>query len=240
MTEITIPALRELKAKAEAAQSAFEEGEKALYRGDGAKIYGDAEHEERLSALRAERNQVLSEVEQGARVEVQAAQAEITNLEHRDPTELLSADELERANAKRGFANDAAESLGLGALTSRLESVLAGSDRAAIFAYWQAGQRKREGILARRRERATSGAAEGTAAAPLSRATELDDVLARMREVLDEGKTAAAIEAAKARISAAVEVELRAGYGRQGARSAAEAYANRHHWSAERLGPTRR
>ncbi len=80
----------DLKAKAERAQRAFEEGRARLYRSDGeTRIFSDDEHAERLRALRAERNSVLAEVEAQLQEAFEEARAEITNLEHRDPTELL-------------------------------------------------------------------------------------------------------------------------------------------------------
>jgi hypothetical protein len=155
-----------------------------------------------------ERNRVLSEVEQEAREELQAAQAEITNLENRDPTELLNPDEFERANAKRSFALDAAETLQAAALVARFEAVLAGGDKASIFAHWQAGQRRRGSILEGMAENAASTTDDPRlrTAREHTGGTQLDDVLFRMHEVLDEGRTTAAIEAARERVAQAHEV----------------------------------
>ena len=201
--------LGDLRVQAEAAISNFEAARAALFRADGSQIYADAEHEERLRGLRSERNRVLREVEQGACEELRAAEAQIINLEHRDPTELLASDELERANAKRTFALDAAESLDTTALVARFEAVVAGGDKASIFAHWQAGQRRRRSILEGMAENASS--AGGTSdprvrAAQTTGPTPLDDVLYRMHEVLDGGRTAQAIEAARERVGHAHDV----------------------------------
>jgi hypothetical protein len=199
--------LGDLKARAETAIQAFERALLGLSRPDGSKVYADEEHERRLSALRAERNRVLSEVEQGAREEAEAALAEISRLEHRDPQELLSPDELERANLRRAFALDTAETLATTELVARLEAVLAGGDKGSIFSYWMAGQRRRRSILEGMAENAASGTDDPRVrAAQATGGTPLDDVLAKMFEVLDGGRTAAAIEAAREHIGHAHEV----------------------------------
>jgi hypothetical protein len=201
--------LGDLKTRAERAIQAFEAGRAQLFRADGeTKTYRDEDHEERLGALYRERNQVLAEVEQEARAQGEAATREITHLENRDPQELLTSEELERAGARRGFANDQADALDLGALNRRLESVLAGGDKAAIFAHFLAAQRRRQRILESRRESAMSAAGGSpVTAAQIPTATELDDVLERMHETLDAGRTAAAIEAARERIGHASDVQ---------------------------------
>ncbi len=206
----------DLKARAERARRTFEESRAKLFRADGkTKIFGDAEHAERLSALRAERNRALGEVEAGLREAFREANAQLTNLEHRDPTELLSPQELALANQKRGFALDAAEALDTGALVRRLEAVLAGGEKGSIFAYWMGGQKRRERILERRRENARRASDHPfESAAQIPNTTELDDVLGRMHEALDGGRTAAAIEAARERLGAIATVEQIAYLGR--------------------------
>ena len=206
--------LGDLNTRAERAIQTFEAGRAQLYRSDGSKRLRDEEHEERLRALRVERDAVLREVEREAREEGQAAAAEITNLENRDPTELLASDELERANAKRGFALDAAETLGTTELVRRLEAVLAGGDKAAIFAHWQAGGRRRRSILEGMAENAASTTDDPRLrTAQATGPTPLDDILYRMGEVIDEGRTAQAIEAARERIGHAADVQQTAHFG---------------------------
>ena len=145
------------------------------------KIFSDAEHAERLNTLRGERNRVLGEVEAELQAAFQEANAEITNLENRDPAELRASEELARANQKRAFASDAAETLDVGSIVRRLEAVLAGGEKGSVFARWMAGQRRREKILERGRENARSASeANPVAAAQTFTITELDDVLDRM------------------------------------------------------------
>ena len=65
----------------------------------------------------------------------------MVRIEHTDLADAVPQ-ELDRANLERAFALDAAEALVAEAFGKRLESVLAGGDRASIFAYWKAAQRK--------------------------------------------------------------------------------------------------
>ncbi len=199
----------DLKAKAERAQRAFEEGRSRLYRPDGeTRIFSDDEHAERLRALRAARNNVLAEVEAQLQEAFEEARAEITNLEHRDPTELLGPDELATANGRLSFARAQAESLRVEDLRGRLESVLAGGDAGAIFAWWLAASGRRESILERRRQAAASVApGGGSAGTQVETITELDEPLRRMREALDKGRTAAAIDSARERLDQIADVQ---------------------------------
>ncbi len=50
-----------LTRQAEEAYERYERGVKALYRGDGTKLYADAEHAERENALKAARDRELDE-----------------------------------------------------------------------------------------------------------------------------------------------------------------------------------
>ena len=70
-----------------------------------------------------------------------AVASQIVRIENADLADAISPKELDRANLERAFALDAA------AFGKSLESVPAGGDRASIFAYRKAGQRKsKEGM----------------------------------------------------------------------------------------------
>ena len=69
-----------LKAKAEAVRQRFEEGQAQLYHADGSKYYADEEHEQRLSALRTERNWELREIQEEANRAIEEAQADLAAL----------------------------------------------------------------------------------------------------------------------------------------------------------------
>jgi hypothetical protein len=209
VTEINDARLKVLQARAEAAQSRFETQERTLYRADGERVYGAAEHEERLRTLRAERTAELREVQEEARQVGEDARAEIERVENADPLASLSAQELTVANARRDFALDAADSLGAEDLEKRLRSVLAGGDRGEIGAYFAAGSRARGRIIERRRDRAEENARTPAARASVNTFTALDGVLSEMRQVL-VGDETAEIEAARALQQEAVSVELQA------------------------------
>lgn len=211
--------IEDLRRRAEAAKASFEEGRGRLIRPDGARLFSDEAHEEQMANLRRDRDAVLGPVIEEAREILRGTGAEIEALEHRDPAELLTAEELERANARRAFARDAAESLAPDGLVARCESVLAAGNRGAIFAAWMAGERRRAQILEVRRGNARRGAdnpaeaslAEGRA----STVTELDEILRRMRETLDGGRTAQEIEAVRERAVEASDVQSMAELARR-------------------------
>ena len=212
--------LGDLKVRAEDAQKRYEEGEKRLFSSDGSKLYSDDVHREEIGKLGAERNRELEEVEELIREERAAASARVENAKNADPTELLTADELARANAKRAFAIDDAEALDAEAFGKRLKSVLAGGDKGAIFAYWMAGQRK-QGQM---REQRAGDDAPGRYS---SNSTPLDGMLQEMRERLDGGQTRESIEASENAESNAIDVEMLASSLKYGVRTPAEAYMRR-------------
>ncbi len=177
----------ELKARAEAARDRFEEQRARLFRADGkTKVYSDAEHAERLAALRSERNRMLREVQQEAQADIDAAQKDLAALENGDPTTLLTAEELERANARRALVLDDVAVLTQEELVNRLTAVLHGGDRASVFVYLQAGRRR-----ARETDRVPP---------------ELPRVLEGLAEKLVPDSRKAELEAARKRIEGAGEV----------------------------------
>jgi hypothetical protein len=197
--------LGDLKARAELAQQRYEAGEKGLYR-DGKQLYSDDVHREEVSRLRSERNAVLGEVEEEARAEGLAADAAAERARNADPAEFLSPEELERANARRAFALDAARTMRPGAFAERCEAVLAGGGRGAIFAHAMAARRRREEILAGRRETLDSQPGSRPAGG-VPDGTELDGAILKMREHIDGGRTARAVEEAQGRRRASSGVQ---------------------------------
>jgi hypothetical protein len=110
MTEFKNEKLRELKARAEMAGRRFGEGKKRLYQADGSPLFTEVVMREEMDKLAVERDRVLFGVE-GAREIRHGASETLERLENRDPTELLTDEELERANARHALAHDAAEGL---------------------------------------------------------------------------------------------------------------------------------
>jgi hypothetical protein len=213
------------KVRVEDAQERFEREKANLFRADGSQIYSEDEHKERLGALTRERNATLKQAEEEVRGEMTALDEKVAHIKNRDAAELLTHEELKTANNRRAFAVDAAQTLGVEELAGRLKSVLSTGDKGAIFAYWNAGER-------RKREIASSRPA-GRAGA--SSATELDGVLTQMRKVLDPS-VETEIEAARERKEQAVQLQVLAGSLQQGGRSPLEVYQRQAYSVPERTG----
>lgn len=221
--------LRTLKAKAERAGRKFEEGKQHLFQRGGSKLFAEDVHRRRLEELARERNAVLFEVEEECRQIRAGAAGVLERVQNADPAELLTDEELARANARRAFAIDAAETLPEEVLVERLRSVLAGGDRAVVFAYWMGGLRRREAILERRRERAEARAGSPAAAQPVARGTRLDQVLEEMETALGGEEREAELAAARALGEESMDVEGVANSLRYEGRSPAQMYALRNY-----------
>jgi hypothetical protein len=220
--------IKNLKARAERAQAKFEADKATLYRGDGAPVYGDQEHKERLGALTQERNATLRQIEEDARTERATLDTKAANIKNRDAAGLLTSEELANANDRRAFAQDAAETLGVEELALRLQSVQASGDKGVIFAHLSAAERRQREII-RSRPTGTNGTVSSFAT------TELDGVISEMRKALDP-HAEVEIESAKSAQEEAIEVELLAANLKHGARTSAGAYVNRRYDNvAERL-----
>lgn len=177
----------------------------ALYRPDGSKRYGEDEHAERQGAIAESYREALVGITNEAEREARAAESELAVLEHGDPTDLLRADELERAGAKRIFVSEDVEGLRDKDLAGRLRAVLAGGDRASAFCYLQAAERRVRGM-----DVTPAGASEAL--------DELRDYLqgdSRRRQMAETGL----------RVEEAREVGGLAQALRRGGRNAGEVYA---------------
>ena len=106
----------------------FRAGEQDLYTENGQKLYSDEEHERRLEALLEdfdrEKDSVVSEAERT----IEKAERTLA-LEHRDLSDSLTTEELERANAKRSYVEDDVWSLSPETLLKRARAAQAASDR---------------------------------------------------------------------------------------------------------------
>lgn len=224
MTEIKNDRLRTLKAKAEAAGRRFEEGKNRLYR-NGQQLFAEDVHREEMEKLAKERNAVLLAVEEEVREMSRNSGNILERLQNADPSELLSEDELARANARRPFARDAAEVMDLDSLRMRLESVLESGDKANIFAHLVAGRSRKDSIVSRRREKATTQAGTPAAGASVTSSTQLDEVLGAMEKALGGEKRDSELEATRALGAEAGDVEATANKLRYEGRSQAQVWA---------------
>ncbi len=122
-----------------------EQAEAALYRSDGTKVFGDAEHRERLANIRAEHARAFDAIDADVGRKVREAEEALLVAENRDPADALLPSELQRANAKSQFVADDVGRLPLDALEKRCRAALASGDKANIFLWaHHAGRRADE------------------------------------------------------------------------------------------------
>ncbi len=127
--------LTQLRQRTEAARRAFEEGRDRLFRPDGAHIYADTEHAERLGNLRAERNAVLREVEEATKELLSEANGDLTSLQNISPLSLLDKEELARAASGYPLAVADISNLNREELAERLSAVSRGASKGDRLAY---------------------------------------------------------------------------------------------------------
>ena len=168
-----------LRQRAHAVRDRFEEGRSALYRADGTQVYADAEHNERLAALRATRDAALREIDTEAASAIEENRASITALQNGDITALLTPDDLETASLRRSHVAGDVATLTTTERQDWLAAFLRGGDRTAMFAYLLAPRNRVRDISKTAGEpssmtdtdplahRAAGGAASRTVAGPL-------------------------------------------------------------------------
>lgn len=146
MKELTTTTARQLQSRALGAEGTRNRALEALLRSDGSRRFSDEEHDEQAGEISEAFRTALATVEEAAKREAAAAETELARLENGDPTALLSTEELERAGARRTFINEDVEGLPAKEIAGRLRAVLGGGDRASIFCYLQAAQRRVRGM----------------------------------------------------------------------------------------------
>ena len=220
MNEPTTRKARELREIAMNAEAERDRARAALLRPDGSRRYGDAEHAERHAEIAETFRSALAAVEEGAEEVIASTASELAALEHGDPTDLLGTDELQRAGAKRVFVDEDVEGLPAGELAGRLEAVLSGGDRASVFCYLQAAERRVRGM-----ETAPAGVSE---------------VLADMRSYLQGDDRRRKVEETGRRVEEAREVSGLVWAMRRGGHNAGDVHALQGYGDvAERLAGSR-
>ncbi len=219
MNELTTAKARELQERALNARGTRDQAREALYRADGSNRYGDEEHAERQGAISEALRTTLITIEEEAQREAVAATGQLATLEHGDPTALLGADELQRAGAKRVFVDADVEGLPSRDLADRLGAVLSGGDKASVFCYLQATERR-----VRAMETAPAGVSE---------------VLEEMRVHLLGDSRRRQVAQTRRRVEEAHEVKGLVWALRRGGRDAGEVHARESYGDvAERLAGT--
>ncbi len=203
-----------------------------LYREDGARLFGDQEHEERVAAIKQEFAATMDSIESSVDEKIAGAEKDLLIAENADPTDALTTSELEGANARRPFVSDEAFTLPLGKLVDRCRAVLAQGDRPTMFLYALYANQRVGGdagnpavaYLDKKYGETTFGEAfGGIGFATGAEAEAVREVVAELRRKLDpdgEKKREAARKAVEESRSLKKDAYLR----RRGARSAGELY----------------
>lgn len=197
--------LKTLKSQAERAQGTFEEAEKKLYRPDGSKLYSEDVHKEEVGKLRSERKGTIEPIEHEVFEIRRGAEADRERARHFDPMDALTGEELARANSRRAFSADAAETLPVKDLEGRLDAAIANGDRGALYALYVGAQKRK------------------ASNAP----TALDGALGRAEAALIGDRREKAAQEAGGLVEDAMDVELHVSSLKEGARNSAEAWTAR-------------
>ena len=127
----------------ERAVAEFERTKTTLLRSDGAKRFGDKEHQERLQHFLQPLTAAAAEAKATADAALTAAR-QAKAIQHADPVASLSDSELSRAYHLRPFVQDAVNDMTLTELAQRLAAVVASGDKAQIACYHQAAIKRSE------------------------------------------------------------------------------------------------
>ena len=113
-----------LREDIDTAVARFHAGERQLHRGDGGRLYADAEHDERHGRLVAALHETLARVERETEAELLAVDRREDG-RGADPVATLSEAELRRATSLQPFVKEDALGLVPGELQRRLKALLA-------------------------------------------------------------------------------------------------------------------
>ncbi len=213
----------------ERAMERQEHQKSALFRADGGRLFGDKEHEEREAAIKQEFNATMDAIEAGVDAKIASAEESLLVMENADPTDALTTEELESANARRPFVSDEAFTLPLDKLVDRCRAVLAQGDRPTMFLYALyssqrvGGDRNPAGEYLDKKygNGETTFGGETTGAG----AEAVRDVVAELKRKLDpDGEQKR--ETARKAVEESRSLKTAAAYRRRGAKSAAELFLN--------------
>lgn len=140
----------------------FEAAKQRLFRRDGTKVYGDAEHEERMGRLVEDLAEDVGAQIEKAEADAQGYERESLGLSYQDPTLGLSGSDLERLAASSPLVREDCESMDAHALAERLRAVAAGSDKLAKLLHARYAGSRAAAMNRRMDEAARSGTGRGT------------------------------------------------------------------------------
>jgi hypothetical protein len=178
---MTIPELIQLRQKAKAAIDRYRQYEKKLYDRRGFPRFPREEHDERVRDLKAERNEVLQEVEERANVILAWAEAEAERALQFTPDALDGAERRYVTERLPLIEADIA-SLTEDELVERLQGVLRGDSKAEKAGYAMLTRKRRKEITEQREARRDADKQPGgtRSAASTPRLTSLDGALKKL------------------------------------------------------------
>lgn len=133
MTTLTSDPISQAQQRLTTATATFDTASAALYQADGKPIYAPDVLEQQLTTLRETLQSEATVVEQLLTTERESLERSITQLSGGDLADLLTPEELARANARASFVSEDAQQLALADLLARVNAVALGSDRALAF-----------------------------------------------------------------------------------------------------------
>lgn len=217
--------MTELRETIDRAAEHFEAEEAKLYRPDGSKRFGEAEHAEREDALRKELSASLDSIEASIDQQIAGAEEALVRVEHADPADSLTPEELQRAGAAGWIVREDAEALPLEELTGRCRAALASGDRVSMFLLSRyAGRRIGAVKLPDPYDRDESGKSAGSSPGGAA-AEELREVVAEMQRALRPDHERR-LSQARAAVEEAREIKSYAYLRRRGAKSSVDLYMN--------------
>lgn len=199
--------------------------EAKLYRPDGSKRFGEAEHAERVRALEEGFTATLDTIEASIDQRITSAEETLIRVEHADPAESLTPEELERAGSAGWIVREDAESLPLEELTGRCRAALASGDRVSMFLLSRyAGRRVGEMKLPDPYD--SNGSSKSGESSPGGAAAEeLREVVAEMERKLRPDHERR-LSQARSAVEEAREIKSYAYLRRRGAKTSLELYTN--------------
>lgn len=211
--------------KIDAALEHHETEQAKLLRPDGSKRFSDAEHNERENALKTNFHGALDSIEADISRQIASAEEDLLRVEHANPADSLTPEELQRAGAALFFAREDAESLPLEELTGRCRAALTAGDRVSMFllsryAGRRVGEAQPSNPYDQDESAESSGSSPGGAAAQ-----ELREVVAEMEKALRPDHERRLSEA-RAAVEEATEAKSYVYLRRRGAKSPVELHLN--------------
>jgi hypothetical protein len=173
----------------------FQESEKRLYRRDGSKVYGEAEHAERFDKLTSELSEKVEAVISEAQEDGAEYEQEALALSYTDPTKGLIGTDRERLSVSLPLVREDCQSMPLPVLAERLRAVSAGSDRVAKILHARYANSRAEALDRRLEELARNGGAVPVEDAAALR--ELREAVSALEEQTEDKDVAKRREAAK-------------------------------------------